>query len=263
MMRLDRVASAARSAAALQGWAAFLCLIAGVAQGQVLIQPVVVELAARQRAVAGHVTLGDTARAPVRLQAELLRWTQDREGRPITVASDDLIVSPALAELQPGQRQVFRIALRGAPSDQELAYRLILEDVAEPAAAATAGAPGMGVSFRMRYDLPVLVAPAAKVRNTLRWSPCPVAAAKPAAAAPAEACVRVLNAGNRRVKVQTLTLAGDGWQQPLFIKDGENVLVGSEREWHVPLANGQSGELRGVQVQTVRGETLQAEGEGS
>jgi hypothetical protein len=44
-----------------------------------------------------------------------------------------------------------------------------------------------------------------------------------------------------------------------MIKDGENVLVGSEREWHVPLATGQSGALRGVQVQTVRGETLQAE----
>ncbi len=133
MIRSNRVAFAGRRAIVLQGCTASLCLIAGIAQGQMLIRPVVVELAARQRAAAISVTLGDTARAPVRLQAELLRWTQDLEGRPITVASNDLIVSPPLVELQPGQRQVIRVALRAAPSNEELAYRLILEDVAEPA----------------------------------------------------------------------------------------------------------------------------------
>jgi fimbrial chaperone protein len=259
MMRFHRIAPVGRRAIVLQGCVASLCLIADIVQAQMLIQPVVVELAPRQRAVAISVTLSETAPAPVRLQAELLRWKQDPEGHSITAPSDDLIVSPPLADLQPGQRQVFRIALRGAPSNQELAYRLVLEDIADPDAAAS-GAPGMAINFRMRYDLPVLVAPAGKIQNALRWSACATAVAKLAPeAVPAEACVRLLNAGNRRVKVQMLTLSGDGWQQALMIKDGENVLVGSEREWHVPLATGQSGALRGVQVQTVRGETLQAE----
>lgn len=237
---------------------ASMCLIAGVAQAQMQLQPVVVEMAPRQRVVAVNVTLGGEAPAPVRLQAQLLRWTQDLEGRSITLPSDDLVISPPLAELQPGQRQVFRLALRGAPHAEESAYRLIFEDVAESAAAAP-GAAGMAINFRMRYDLPVLVAPAGKVQNALRWSACPVDPARAVIATPVQACVRLLNAGNRRVKVKTLTLLGDGWQQALSTLDGETVLVGSQREWHVPLASGQTGALHGVQVLTARGETLQAE----
>jgi fimbrial chaperone protein len=256
MMHFYRVALAGRGAILLQWCLASLLLIAGISRAQMLIQPIVVELAPRQRAVAISVTLGETASAPVRLQAELLRWTQDRDGRAITAASDDLIVSPPLAELQPGQRQVFRVALRGAPSNEERAYRLVLEDIAEPGTAAS-GAPGMAVNFRMRFDLPVMVAPAGKVQNTLRWNGCPADVARPAA----DVCLQLMNAGNRRVKVQTLTLLGDGWQQAITL-NGENVLVGSEREWHFPLATGHTGPLRGVQVQTSQGETLQAEGEG-
>lgn len=261
MLRSNRVAFAGLRAIVLQGCAASLCLIGGATQAQMLIQPVVVELAARQRAVTVSVRLSDKAPSPVRLQAELLRWTQDRQGRQTTVASDDLIVSPPIAELQPGQRQVFRVALRGVPVSEELAYRLILEDIAEPAAVAS-NAPGMAINFRMRYDLPVLVAPSGKVQNSMRWAACPADAAKPAKAPQVEACVRLLNAGNRRVKVQTLTLEGDGWVQSHVIKDGETVLVGTEREWHVPLAANQTGALRSVRVLTARGETLQAESGG-
>lgn len=228
-------------------------LASGTTLAQVLISPVVVELGARQRAVAVTVSLSDQARAPMRLQAELLRWTQDVQGQAVTEPSDELLVTPPIADLRPGGQQVFRIALRGPrPAPEELAYRLILEDVAEPTAAADS-APGILIKFRMRYDLPVLVAPAGPVANALRWKPCPPADR------PAEACVRLRNAGNRRVKVQTLTLAGDGWQQALSLKDGVNVLAGSEREWRVPLQAGQTGALRGVQVLTARGETLQAE----
>lgn len=246
-------------------------LASGTALAQVVISPVLVELGTRQRVVAVTVSLSDTARAPIRLQADLLRWEQDVQGQTMTEPSDDLLVTPPIADLRPGATQVFRVTLRGArPAPEELAYRLILEDVAEPTSAADS-APGMSIKFRMRYDLPVLVAPAGPVANALRWKPCPpeavatasaASSTKPPAALRAEACVRLLNAGNRRVKVQTLTLTGEGWEQALPLKDGVNVLAGAEREWRVPLATGQTGALRGVQVQTARGETLQAESGG-
>ena len=233
-------------------------LASGMASAQVLINPVVVELGARQRTVAVTVTLSSKASAPMRLQTELLRWRQDVQGDAVTEPSDDLLVSPPIADLQPGDKQVFRIALRGTrPTPEELTYRLILEDVAEPAADAAANAtPGMVIKFRMRYDLPVVVAPASPVVNALRWKPCA------AAVTTAEACIRLLNTGNRRVKVQTLNLTGDTWQQMLDIKDGVNVLAGAEREWRVPLQASQTGVLQGVQVNTARGETLQAEAGG-
>ncbi len=235
----------------------------GLAWAQVLIQPTVVEFSPRHRTVAVTVTLSEKAQSPMRLQAELLRWKQGHQGEAVTEPSADLLVSPPIADLQPGERQVFRVALRGARSSpEELAYRLILEDIAEPSPD-EAGKAGMAINFRMRYDLPVLIAPVDKVVNALRWNPCPPGpASTPTKPAAAESCVRLLNTGNRRLKVQTLTLAGDGWQQTLSPKDGETVLAGTEREWRVPLQTGQTGALRGVQVQTARGETLQAEAGG-
>lgn len=239
-------------------------LASGPALAQVLISPVVVEVGARQRVAAVTVTLSDKARVPMRLQAEILRWRQDVQGASVTAPSDDLLVSPPIADLQPGDKQVFRVALRGPrPSPEELAYRLILENVAKPVAAAAASSPGMIIKFRMRYDLPVLVAPASPVVNALRWKPCEPNAAstrvKPVAPRTVDVCLRMLNAGNRRVKVQTLTLAGDGWSQALTLKDGETLLAGTEREWRVPMAANQTSALRGVQVLTASGETLQAE----
>ena len=242
---------------------AFSQLLLIVASAQVVISPTVVELGARQRVASVAISLSATAKEPLRLQAELLRWQQDLNGNAVSEPSDDMVVTPPIVDLQPGNTQVFRVALRRArPGPEELAYRLILEDVND-SDAKPGGADGASIKFRMRYDLPVLVAPAGPVMNLLRWKPCPPAAAPspaPKINTAAEwamgTCVRLLNAGNRRVKVETLTLAGDGWQRTLTLQEGENVLVGTEREWR---DSGQTGALRSVQVQTARGETLQAE----
>lgn len=258
------------------GWARAVPLAAllasGTAWAQVLIAPVLVELGARQRVVAVTVSLSDKASAPLRLQAELLRWRQDLQGAAVTEPSDDLLVSPPIADVQPGGKQVFRVALRGArPRPEELAYRLIFEDLAVPSASGD-DAPGLNIKFRLRYDLPVLLAPAGPVVNALHWKPCEPAKPTEATAAAAqvkpetprmgEACVRLFNAGNRRVKVQTLTVLGGQWQKALGLKEGDNLLAGDTREWHVPLQAGQAGALQGVQVNTARGETLEAEASG-
>jgi fimbrial chaperone protein len=231
---------------------AALFLGSGTAPAQVLVNPVVVEVGAQQRVASVTITLSDKAAAPIRLQAEVLRWEQDLHGGDLTHASNDLLVSPPIADIQPGQKQLFRIALRGPrPAPGELAYRLVFEDIAPPQPAAANG-QGLKIKLRMRYDLPVMIAPAGPVLNLLRWQSC-------AGASPADACVRLRNDGNRRVKVRTLTLAGDGWRQALDLKEGENVLAGASREWHVALPAGHAGPVTGVQVATARGETLQAE----
>lgn len=229
-----------------------LFLACGSLAAQVLINPVFVEFGERQRIASVTVTLSEKATAPMRLQAEMLRWDQDIHGAALTQPSGDMLVTPAIADLKPGDKQVFRLALRGPrPAPGELAYRLILEDIAAaPANAAAAGA--VAIQFRMRYDLPVLIAPAVPVQTALRWKSCAPAAA-------GEACVALRNAGNRRVKVRTLMLAGADWHQEVALNDGVNVLAGATRAWRVPPAAGHAGAVRGVQVRTARDETLQAE----
>ncbi|MDB5874030.1 MAG: pilus assembly protein chaperone PapD-like protein [Ramlibacter sp.] len=200
---------------------------AAPARAQVLIDPVVVEVGPRQRTVAITVTLSAKAAAPVLLQSQALSWEQAADGSPRLQPTQDLVIAPPIAELKPGESQVFRVALRGPRREPgELAYRLVLEDTyRQPAATA-----GQGVSFRMRYDLPVLVAPAEPVRNDARWEAC--------AADAAQACVRIDNRGNKRVSLHALTIEGAAWTVPVAAPGV--VLAGARREWRIPVPGGAS-----------------------
>lgn len=233
--------------------------------GGISISPVVIEIDSPRRAVA--VTLTNNGDRPVTFQTEAMVW-QQVNGADHNEPTEDLLVIPPVVEVPAKASQVFRVMLRTrAPSPVERTYRVILEDITEEQAAVSGQA---SVAFKLTHNLPVLIAPSVKVVNAIRWRPCPPEAfttaastpVKPSATRGAEVCVRLLNAGNRRVKVQTLTLTGEGWEQALPLKDGVNVLAGAEREWRLPLTKGQTGALRGVQVNTARGETLQAEAGG-
>lgn len=228
----------------------------------VTISPVVLEIASPRKAIA--VTVTNNGDRPVTFQTEAMVWQQQVNGADHNEPTEDLLVVPPMFEVPAQASQIFRVMLRSpAPSPVERTYRVMLEDITEEQAA---GSGQASVTFKLTHSLPVLIAPSGKVANALRWRPCPPEAASAPAISPrspsvrtAEACVRLLNAGNRRVKVLTLTLSGDNWQQAMSLKDGVNVLAGSEREWRMPLQAGQTGALRGVQVLTARGETLRAE----
>lgn len=231
----------------------------GLAAAQLVIGPTVVEFGAKQKVAAVNVTLDSQATTPMRLQANVQRWRQNVKGEDIHEETAELLVTPPVADLKPGQRQTFRLALRGSRSEpEEMAYRLILEDISETTGSAQL-APNMKIDFRMRYDLPVMLAPVNAVANRMMWKPCKLA--EPAQAKDS-ACVRVFNAGNRRVKVKTMNVAGDGWQQALQLGEGENVLAGAEREWRIQLQAGHTAPFRHVHLQTASGETLQLEAGG-
>jgi fimbrial chaperone protein len=235
-------------------------LLHGPSAAQLVVGPTVVEFGARQKVAAVSVTLDSHAPKPMRLQADVLVWHQTVKGEDVYDDTTELLVTPPIAELKPGQRQIFRLALRGQRAAQEeLAYRLILEDISESMGSAQQ-APDMKIEFRMRYDLPVMLAPVSPVVNRMMWKPC--GSGDLTTTGPTGACIRLLNAGNRRVKLQSLTIVGNGWQLPVAFGEGENMLAGAEREWRVPLKSDQTGLFRSVQVQTARGETLQLEAGG-
>lgn len=224
---------------------------------QLVIGPTVIEFGPKQKIAAVSVALDSNAATPMRLQADVLVWRQTGKGENVYDDTTELLVTPPIAEIKPGQRQIFRLALRGPRAAQEeLTYRLVFEDISAAMGSAQVG-PNMKIDFRMRYDLPVLLAPTSPVVTRMVWRPC--VSGSPTIARAAGTCVHLLNAGNRRVKVQSLTIVGEGWQQPLAFGEGENILSGAEREWRIPLLAGQTGPIRSVRVHTARGETLQLE----
>jgi len=80
------------------------------------------------------------------------------EGRDAQTDTRDLILSPAIFTLQRGEKQVVRIALRGAPdARRERAYRIFVSEVPGPQIKATPDASGFRVALRM--DIPLFVAP--------------------------------------------------------------------------------------------------------
>ena len=223
--------------------ATLLVLSVAQAPGQVLIEPVVVELGARQRAASVTITLSPKAAGPLLLQSEVLQWEQALDGSSRNQPSADLVVVPPIVELKPGESQLLRIGQRGPRrAAGEQAYRLVLEDV-------SIASSGPGLSFRMRYDLPVLLAPAEPVRQALRWQSC--------APNPAEICVRLANEGNRRITLRKLEVSGADWT--LSVPAAGTVLAGTEREWRLPLPVGGHGAAQRIAGETSRGKVLRAE----
>ncbi|WP_457337882.1 fimbrial biogenesis chaperone [Rhizobacter sp. P5_C2] len=133
---------------------------APAAAGVFTISPVRLHMAPRDRAVA--VALGNDGDSPLVLQAELFLWRQDAAGADVLTPTDDLVLAPPIVKLDPGGRQVVRLAMV-VPRDaaRQLTYRLVMREVPE----ALPGAPGVSVPVALAMSLPVFVTPPAARRD--------------------------------------------------------------------------------------------------
>lgn len=202
-------------------WILLICTAFASAVQAVTISPVLVELSASQRVAS--VTLSNPSDQAISFQAETLTWNQ-LDGTDHYEPTEELMVTPPIAEIPPQSSQIFRVTLRRPLADNtEKAYRLILEDVSEELSTQ----PGV-IAIRFKHNLPVFVAPAGEMKDSLRWSQC--------AAAMGKGCVHLDNEGNRRIRILELTVAGKGGQQTV---QGGTVLAGAWKQWHFDLLSGQ------------------------
>ena len=125
------------------------------AQSSFTVTPLRVDLSAK--APAAVVEVINTTIGPLTIQVQQRAWTQV-DGSDAQADARDLIVSPAIFTMQRGEKQVVRIALRGAPDPRvERAYRLLVSEVPVPQLSTLPDASGFRIALRM--DLPLLVAP--------------------------------------------------------------------------------------------------------
>lgn len=90
------------------------------------------------------------------VQAEQVTWHQVNN-EEMYEATDDLIVSPPIFEVQPGKTQTVRIGLKQKPDlTREKTYRLFLTEV--PVARAQQPDSGSALSVSLRFALPIFVA---------------------------------------------------------------------------------------------------------
>ena len=118
------------------------------AQNSFTVTPLRVDLSAK--APAAVIDVINTSAGALTLQMQQRAWVQN-EGRDAQAETRDLILSPAIFTLQPGEKQVVRIALRGAPDAQrERAYRVFVSEVPTPQIQVAPDASGFRVALRMR-----------------------------------------------------------------------------------------------------------------
>lgn len=110
------------------------------------------------------MTLENKGSGAVVVQLRLMRWLAEGEAERYE-PTDDIVATPPIMTIRPGQPQVVRVGLNRAPDAQrELAYRLFLEEVPPPP---TLGYQGVQVAIRI--GVPVFVAPEKAARPALRW----------------------------------------------------------------------------------------------
>lgn len=158
--------SASRTA---PGGLAFLFFIAllltanVVVAGSFSVSPVRVSITPDTRVVALQVH--NSGSGPASVQAELVAWSQVN-GEDKFEPSRDVLVTPPIFTVPPGETQVIRVGLRRPPDQtRELSYRLFLQELPPPI---PDNFQGLRVVTRM--SLPVFVAPdSGEAAPALRW----------------------------------------------------------------------------------------------
>jgi fimbrial chaperone protein len=138
------------SRALLVAGLAFLPLT--VIAGALRVGPTRIDLSVRRPVVALEVQ--NSAAAPTLAQIDLFAWTQEGAG-DVLVPSTDVIATPLVINLAPGETRIVRVGLREPNRTPiERSYRLFVREVAPTLV------PGTGLQFALRIGVPVFALPA-------------------------------------------------------------------------------------------------------
>jgi fimbrial chaperone protein len=124
----------------------------------------------------------------VSLQIRAYDWTQ-KDSQDSLEPTQSLIISPPVFTVAPGASQTIRIVSRRPAEINEIAYRLLVDEI--PTAAA-----GPAINFKFRISMPIFIAPNAAANLKMGWS---ISAGKTPK-------LIVTNTGNRRGRLLNLAL---------------------------------------------------------
>jgi fimbrial chaperone protein len=99
----------------------------GAVAGEIKVSTVRIDLSDKQPTSSLAVTNSNAEKSIVQLRAML--WSQ-KDGQDTTEQTEDLIVNPPIAEIEPGAKQLVRIGYRGKlQTNAERSYRLVVQEV--------------------------------------------------------------------------------------------------------------------------------------
>jgi len=216
----------------------------------VLIWPIDPVLEADQKA--GALWLENRGSAPTSLQVRVFAWRQG-EYQEQFQAQREIIGSPPVANIAPGQKQLIRLTRTGgSPAGQEQAYRIIIDEIPSPLPTdAASEGPKAAIRLQMRYSVPLFVYgeglwgkpdPAGKRsaeglgKPQLSWRAVTVQG-KP--------YVELRNTGPVHARLTDVVLQQAGQDRPLVEGLLGYVLPGASMRWPAPATPGAASVLKG------------------
>lgn len=180
-------------------WFMMLALLSRYAMAATLqVAPVTLDLQSGQSASAVYLT--NSGKAAIHAQIRVYEWTQ-QNGKDVLTATDEVVSSPAMTSLAPGQQQLVRIiVMQPGIREQEQSYRLVIDEL--PDATSRAANPN-AIHFLLRYSIPVFIAGNQNMPVSRDALSCEQA--------DTPGTIRCYNAGNSHIRLshlQALTAAG-------------------------------------------------------
>ncbi len=188
--------------------------------GSFNVSPTRVELSTQQARAA--LTIQNNGTEAVVIQAQTAAWLQEN-GQDQYLANADLLATPPIFTIEPGDTQIVRIGMRRAiSSDQELSYRLFLQEVSPPPK------PGfLGLQVGLRISIPIFIEPKVKADPILDW--------KVQQQADNRIKVSLTNGGNAHIQVIDFSISSSDREQALAVQQvSAYLLPGQSRMWVLP-----------------------------
>lgn len=216
----------------------------------VLIWPIDPVLEAGQKA--GALWLENRGNEPSNLQVRVFAWRQGGFEEQFQ-AQREIIGSPPVASIAPGQKQLIRLTRTGtAPAGQEQAYRIIIDEIPAPVAP-TPLETGTQAAIRlqMRYSVPLFVygdglwgkpdptggrSDDGVGQPQLSWHPVLVKG---------RPYVEIRNTGPVHARLTDVVLQQGAQERPLVEGLLGYVLPGASMRWPAPVAITASSALKG------------------
>jgi len=192
----------------------------GASAQSLAILPVTIQMEPGQMATL--LTVINQGPVETAVQIRAFSWNQ-ADGTDQLVTSDDIMVSPPLATIQPGATQIVRLVLRNPIVGREGTYRILLDQIPPPAE------PGV-VQVALRMSLPVFAEPATRVAADLKFH---------IEHENGQAYLVAVNDGERHDALRDVMLkADDGADLSIDDNVSPYVLGGATRRWPIARPDG-------------------------
>lgn len=178
---------------------------------------------------ASELWLENRGDATTLMQVRIFAWQQVNQ-REQYQTQTQVVASPPLVRIEPGQKQLVRLIKQTPPAaGKEMAYRVVLDEIPTPR---TPGANQAGLTFQMRYSVPLFVygsgLTADSAKPDLSWQ---------VENRDGKRWLLLTNRGSGHARLSNVTIGGRKLGNGLF----GYVLANSSNRW--PLNSSVSGEL--------------------